>query len=901
MMGRLREWASRLWGALWPDRLDREVEEELRQHLEFAAEDARRRGHVSERDARAIRLRAGGIAQAIEAVRAQRGLPAIESLARDARYGLRQLRLNPGFTTVAVLSLALGIGANSAMFQLLNALRLRPLSVARPSELAVVTRSGTFYAAGWSAGRNETFTFAQFEEIARRQQAFSGVLAFGTRRFNLSNGGQVRYAEGLYVSPNFFEVLGVAPQLGAWPADTDPRDCGHAGVLLNDGFWRREYGGDPAVVGRTITLDGHRFPIHAVAPSSFSGVEPAYRFDVAVPLCADALLSEDGTGRLTLKWAWWLALIGRLKPGWTIERASQHLHEISPAVFAETVPEMYRPDAAADYLKNRLGASSAHAGVSSLRKQYEGALWILLGMTTLVLFIACANLANLLLARAAAREREAVLRQALGASRGRLVRQLMCESVLLAVAGALLGTWFAHSLSGGLVAFLGPDGGLYLPLDVDWRVLGFTSALALGTCVLFGLGPALRATRATPASVMHGGRGPVSLTDRHTLRRGLVISQIALSLMLLAGALLFAQSLRNLQTVETGMVTESVLTATVTTDADETRRPLLFNDIEDRVRRLPDVSAAATVQYQPFVGGGWNQDVLVESGPTRTTLVWFNRISPHYFETMGTALVAGRDFSPEDRLGTPNVAIVNQAFARDVFGDANPIGGRFRYQAGTGEEDPVFTVVGLVSNTKYGTVRESTRLIAFLPIAQDTPLSDRLTIVVRARGAMAGVRTGIEREVTSVDPRLLLEFKALDARIAESLVRERLVASLSGGFGLLAVILATLGLYGVMSYIIARRRSEIGVRMALGARRSDILALVLREAGRLMLIGIVLGLGGALLFLRYAESLLFGLSPTDGASLALAAAILATTGVAAVLVPTRRAVSTDPAVVLRGD
>jgi predicted permease len=900
MMGRLREFASRVWGTLSPDRFDRELEEELRQHVEFAAEDARRRGPVSERDVRAIRLRAGGITQAMEAVRAQRGIPALESVLRDARYSLRQLRLNPGFTTVAVLSLALGIGANSAMFQLLNAVRLRPLPVARPSELAVVTRSAPFEAIGWSAGRNESFTFAQFEEISRRQQAFSGFLAFGTRQFNLSTGGQVRYADGLYISPNFLEVLGVAPQLGAWPAGSDPRDCANEGVLLNDGFWRREFGGDPGVVGRTMTLDGRRLPIHAVAPPSFYGVEPAYRFDVAVPLCSDAGFSTPE--RLSLKWAWWLTMMGRLKPGWTAERASGHLHEISPAVFEQTVPETYRPDEAAAYLKNRLGVASAHAGVSDLREQYAGALWMLLGMTALVLFIACANLANLLLARAATREREAVLRLALGASRGRLVRQLMCESVLLAVAGALLGTWLAHALSLALVAFLGgPDGSVYLPLDVDWRVLGFTSALALGTCVLFGLGPALRATRATPASVMHGGRGPASWTDRHTLRRGLVISQIALSFVLLAGALLFSQSLRNLRTADTGMVTEGVLAATISTDADEERRPLLFNEIDDRVRRLPDVMAAATVQYPPFAGGGWNQQVYVGAGSAKPTLAWFNRISPRYFETMGTALRAGRDFSPQDRVGTPTVALVNQAFAEDVFGGANPIGGRFRIQAAAGEEDPEFTVVGLVGNTKYGAVRESTRRIAFLPLAQGTPMSDRLTVVLRARGEMPGVLSGVEREVAAVDPRLFVEFKALDAQIAQSLIRDRLVASLSAGFGVLAVVLATLGLYGVMSYIIARRRSEIGVRMALGAGRGDILALVLREAGRLVSIGIVLGLGAALLFLRSAESLLFGLSPTDGASLALAAAVLAITAVAAVLVPTRRAMTTDPAVVLRGD
>jgi predicted permease len=452
------------------------------------------------------------------------------------------------------------------------------------------------------------------------------------------------------------------------------------------------------------------------------------------------------------------------------------------------------------------------------------------------------------------------------------------------------------------VAFLGgPDGSVYLSMDADWRVLAFTSGLGVGTCLLFGLGPALRATRVTPASVMHGGRGASGLADRHLLRRGLVVSQIALSFVLVAGALLFGRSLRNLQTTDMGMATAGVLAATVSTDADEGRRPLLFGEIEERVRRLPDVAAAATVQYYPFGGSEWNEDVYVGPSSTATTLAWLNRVSPRYFETMETPFIAGRDFTSEDRRGTPNVAIVNQAFARGFFGDTDPIGQRFRYRGVVDSQDPVFTIVGLVANTTYSALRERPRPIAFLPVAQDAPLPDRLTVVVRARGAMGAVFTGVEREVAAVDPRLLVEFRVLDTQIAQSLLRERLVANLSGGFGLLAAVLATLGLYGVMSYIIARRRAEIGVRMALGARRLDILAQVLRESGRLVAGGLVLGLVVALLSLRSAESLLFGLAPTDARSFVLAAALLGTTAFIAALVPALRAATTDVAVILRGD
>ena len=674
------------------------------------------------------------------------------------------------------------------------------------------------------------------------------------------------------------------------------------GALLNHAFWQREFGGDPAVIGRTILINGRGFPIHAVTPASFFGVEPAYRFDVALPLCADTVLSEDGVGRMDLKWAWWLTMIGRLKPGWSVDRASAHLHDLSPAIFRESLPDTYRPEAAASYLKNRFAVESAEAGVSSLRRQYEGSLWILLAMTGLVLLIACANLANLLLARAGVREREATLRQALGASRARLVAQLMTESVILAISGAVLGTWLAHALGRALVTFLGgPEQSVYLPLAVDWRVLGFTSVLALGTCLLFGLVPALRATQSSPAAVMHGGRGAAATGERHVLRRVLVVSQIALSFVLLVGALLFVQSLRNLRATDTGMVTDGVLAATMTTRATPERRLVLFQEVEDRIRRLPDAAAAASVRYSPFGGGGWNQDVYPAGRASETTLTWFNLVSPGYFDTMRTPLLAGRDFSPGDRAGTPQVAIINQQLARQLFGEANPIGRQFGYEAAVGQADPAFTVVGLVGNTKYGGLREPTRAIAYVPVNQEAEVGDTLTVVVRARAGITSVTTGIERELAALDRSMLVEFHALDAQIADSLRRDRLIANLSGGFGILAIVLSTLGLYGVMSYVVARRRAEIGVRMALGARRADIFTLVLGEAGRLVVVGIVLGLAAALLLARYAESLLFGLAPHDAASLALAALLLVVTACAASLIPARRAAGVDAAVILRGD
>jgi hypothetical protein len=393
----------------WRSR-DRDMDREMAFHVESLARDHARDG-LSDADAqRAARRQFGNVTRLKERGHDERTWRVIEEAVRDIRHAARGFRRNPGFALTVVLTLALGIGANSSMFQLLNAVCLRPLVVAHPEELAVIKRSADFVAAGWSVGRNEVFTFSQFEEVSRRQQAFSGLAAWGTREFNLSDGGEVRNAEGLYVTPSFLSVLGVVPQLGSWlAADTDPRDCSGVGVLLNHTFWQREFGSDPAAIGRTMTLNGRRFPILAVTPPSFSGVEPAYRFDVALPVCADALFAEDGKGRTSLKFAWWLTMIGRLNPGWSVERASAHLGDISPAVFRESLPETYRPDTAVKYLKNHFTAASAYAGVSFVREEYETSLWMLLAMTGLVLLIACANLANLLLARASARERDAAV------------------------------------------------------------------------------------------------------------------------------------------------------------------------------------------------------------------------------------------------------------------------------------------------------------------------------------------------------------------------------------------------------------------------------------------------------------------------------------------------------------
>ena len=395
-----------------------------------------------------------------------------ESFAQDLRYGTRQLKQSPGFTLVAVLSLALGIGANSAIFQLIDAVRLRTLPVQNPEELVTIDFPDGSQRSGWFSTRNSRFTYGQWEQIQARQQAFSGVLAWSATRFNLTSGGEARYAEGLYVSGEFFRHLGVQPILGrAFNAQDDSATCASPGAVLSYGFWQREFAGDREVVGRTVSLDGHSFPVIGVAPPAFFGVEVGRAFDVTVPLCADQLIAEDKKGRRPMPAGWWLAIMGRLKPGWTVERANAHIQTLAPGIMEATLPPTYLPDTAKRYLANKLVVGAGGSGISGLRRQYERPLWLLMATTGLVLLIACANLANLLLARASVREREIAVRLAMGASRGRLVRQLLAESLLLASLGAALGALLAQGLSRGIIAFFSTTNSpTFVGLGLDIRI-----------------------------------------------------------------------------------------------------------------------------------------------------------------------------------------------------------------------------------------------------------------------------------------------------------------------------------------------------------------------------------------------------------------------------------------------
>ena len=830
----------------------------------------------------------------------------MDAIFTDLRFGLRQLRLNPLFTAVAVLSLALGIGANTAIFQLIDSIRLRSLSVGNPQELAYIDFMKDSKRMGWWSTRSANFTSAQWDSLQTHQQAFSGLVAWSAKGFNLAQGGQAHYAEGLFVNGDFFKVLGVPAAIGrTFTAEDDQPGCGSPGAVISYSFWQNQFAADPAITSRSVRLDGRQFPVIGVAAPGFFGVEIGNRFDVAVPVCSDPMFWEPGKGHIPSRTAWWLSLMGRLKPGWTMERAQAQIRTISPAIMEDSLPPSYRAEDAKKYLQNKLTLTSGATGVSQLRRQYEDPLWILLATTGLVLLIACANLANLLLARASVREREIAVRQALGASRGRLIAQLLSESLLLALLGAVLGAALAAALSRGLVAFLTTEGNrMFIGLGLDWRVLGFTGAMAILTCVLFGLAPALRATRVEPSSVMRAsGRGLTAGREKFSLRRMLVVAQVAMSLVLLGGAMLFVRSLQKLLAVDAGFRPEGIVAVSVDfRDAHYAKERIvgIRRQMLARLQEKTGAIAAGQVGMTPVGGGGWDSNVYAE-GTTGSTLSLFNRAGPGYFRTMGTSFVAGRDFDEHDNLSAPKVAIVNEEFARKIFPGKNPVGQSFRRQEGANQTDSLFLVVGLVRNTKYYELREDFRPIAFVAEDQDEDPGPGGTFVLRTNAPLGEFYRAAEAAVAEFNPNLGIDFKVLTTQLKESLTRDRLMAVLAGAFGFLAGLLAVLGLYGVIAYMVARRRNEIGVRIALGASRRQVMGLVLREAVLLLAIGITVGAGLAAWAGQAAASMVYGLKPRDPVTLCSAIALLAGVALLASYGPALRASRLQPMDALRDE
>jgi predicted permease len=896
-----------------------EIVEELTQHLNDVYEDGLANG-LSPQEAERIALaslRDGELTANLRSIMTSAG-PAVHSgrtqnrnllasIWQDLRFGGRLLRLSPIFAAIAILSLALGIGANTAIFQLLDAVRLRSLPVQDPQELVDIRIVDNPYGrTGDFVSHNPQLTNAICEQLRERQQAFSGVAAWGLDRLNLREGGEAQYADVLWVSGGFFETLGVRPLLGRLiSAADDAPGCASPGAVISYSFWQAQFGGDTSVLGRKVTLEGHPLEIIGVTPASFFGVEVGRKFDVALPICVDPIISGD-TPRLNNPESWWLASIARLKPGWTAKRASVQLAAISPGIFNATVPSDYDPIDRLHYLGFKLGATSAIAGVSALRRVYETPLWFLMGISALVLLIACANLANLMMARASTRQREMAVRVALGASRSRLIRQVLAESLLLAVLGAVCGALLAQGLSRFLVAFLSTQSTtLFLNLHPDWRVFAFTGGLAILTCLLFGLTPAIQASHTAPGEAMKvNSLGFRAARQRFGLRRALVVTQVALSLVLLVGALLFVQTLQNLSNLDAGFQQNNILISDV--DLSHLQIPMaqrlaFKQELLTRLRAIPGITSVAQVAVVPVSGRLWNDNINVQGSDAQRLLSNFNRVSPQYFQTMATPLMAGRDFLDTDTVASPRVAIVNQTFARKFFGRPNPVGSTFGVIQGGGRPDHSYEVVGLVKDTKHNDLREEFTPIAFLSEGQDEHPDLEAQFVIRSTEPPLEIASQVKTALSEISPAMVINFRIFKTTVREGLLRERLMATLSGFFGALACVLAIIGLYGVMSYMVIRRTNEIGIRMALGAKPRGILTMVLREAASLLSIGLAIGTVLAILGAMVARGLLFGLRPSDPKIVFMAIAMLAVVAMVASYFPARWAASVNPIAALRDE
>ena len=880
---------------------DRERARELESYIQIETDDNLARGMSLDDARRAAYRKLGNPTLVREEIYRMNTVRYVETIWQDLRYGARLLRLNPVFTAVALLSLSLGVGANTAIFQLIDAVRIRPLPVEHARELVEVRIADRRGASGAFTARRPMLTNALWERIRDTQRVFVGTFAWSNTTFDLADGGEARFAEGLYVSGGFFETLGVRPAAGLLlrPED-DRRGCAAPRAVLSHAFWQREHAGDPSIVGRTVRLDGRPFEVAGVAQAGFFGVDVGRRFDVALPLCAEPVV-RGSFSYLDRTDGWFLAAMGRLAPGVTREQATAQLQSVSPAIFRDTVPTTYDAEAARGYSAFKLAAFPAASGVSSIRRSYETPLWVLLGTTGLVLLIACANLANLMLARATTREREIAVRLAIGASRARLVRQLMSESLLLAAVGAACGALLAQWMSGFLVSFLNTaSDSVFVALSLDWRVFGFAAALALVTCVLFGLAPAIRATHAAPVSAMKAGsRSVTDSRERFGLRRSLVVVQVALSLVLMVGAMLFVRSLSNLKATELGFNPDGLLIAGLDlrrANVPPERLNELFERLVERLGRADSVAAAALVNIVPLSGSGWNNSILVD-GRVQEDYPNFNRVSPGYFAMMQTRVVAGREFDHRDAEGAAPVAIVSESFARKYLPGVNPLGRTFQIQEPPGRPRPHYQIVGVVADTKYNYLREPAGPLAYFPVVQDPEPTPYAQILLRARGP--AVAASIARAVAEVNPIISLQIDNMHTQISERLLPERLMATLSGFFGGLAALIATIGLYGVMSYMVTRRKTEIGIRMALGADSTRVIRMVMRESAILVTAGLVAGAALAIYGARQASTLLFGLEPGDPITLALATAGLGVIAALASYVPAHRAARLDPTVALR--
>ncbi len=828
------------------------------------------------------------------------------TLVQDLRYALRTLRKAPLFTSVAVLSLALGIGANTAIFTLIDQLILQLLPVQHPEELVLLTARGNHY--GSNTGSN-AISYPMYQDFRDKNQVFQSMFCRYGTTMSLTSEGRTELVAGELVSGNYFPVLGVGAALGrVFTAADDLMQGGHPLAVLSYGFWKTRFAGDRGVIGRRIVVNGYPLTIVGVSQAGFDGVEPGYAPQIRIPITMKKEMTPGPWYSLNERRGRFAQGFGRLKPGMTLERAKAGLQPLFHQILQMEVQDKEFARATEltkqQFLKMWMDVLPAAKGRSDLRRQFSTPLVALMAMVALVLLIACSNVANLLLARATSRQKEIAVRLALGAGRLRLVRQLLAESLLLAAMGGAAGLGLAVWIDKALVGFL-PAGTVPLAISStpDARVLGFTAAVALATGLLFGLAPALQATRPELARTLKDEGGALAGGSGAGLRKSLVVAQVALSLLLLIGAGLFMQSLKNLKELNPGFQTENMVTFSLdpTLNGYKPERSLQFyRQLVERMTAMPGATSVALAVVPVLDDNEWDSSVSVEGYSVKQG-EWIDPhmqfITPAFFATMGIPLLLGRDFNLKDENGMPPVGIVNEKFARRYFG-GNALGRHVGMGGNPGTKLDI-EIVGVVKDTKYESMREEIPIELYRPY-QQVEFVTGMAAYVRTHGDPERLFSVLRRTVHEVDASVpVFGMRTLTQQMDKSLVTERMLAALSTVFGMLAALLAALGLYGVMAYMVARRTREIGIRMALGAGGSSVVWLVMREVLLLAAIGVAVGLPSAWGLTRLIETQLFGIKPADAPTMVLAAIGIAAIAAVAGYLPARRATGIDPMRALR--
>jgi predicted permease len=876
----------------------RELDEEMQHHLDLSTRAHAEEGESPEEARFAARRELGNALRLQEESRDMWGWAVVDSLSQDLRYALRQLRRSPGLTAVITLSLALGIGANTTIFSVINAVMLRMLPVQNPERLVQIAYQGQRSNQAFVA---EGFSYPLFKELRKQNQVFTDMAAALPWGIAESGPEPAKWA-GQLVSANFFSVLGVNAVAGRVFAVDEDKGA-HPVVVISYALWTRAFGRDPGAIGRKMRLGDMPFTIIGVAPAHFNGLDPGRPCDLWVPITMQPQVN-DGCECGFLTRMPWLNLVGRLRPRISPEQARADVDVLFQQIQHQADISSLSETQRKDFFTQRIVVLPAARGTDYLRAEFSRPLFLLMGMVALVLVIACANVANLLLARASVRQREIAVRLALGSGRRRLVRQLLTESVLLALMGGALGVLFAYWGSPLLVTLMaGGRNPVTLDVHPDLSVLGFTLLVALATGIAFGLAPALRATRAGAGPCFQSrSRNLAGSRAGRSLGQALVVAQVALSLVLVIGAGLLVRTLHNLETFDAGFSRQGVLLfgiAPTLVGYKGEGLTQLYRQLQQSLSLLPGVRSASFSLVTPVSDGRWEESISVEG----YTPQWhedmdtdMNSVGPKFFDTLGTPLLTGRDFAPQDRPGSPRVAIINQALARRYFAGRNPLGQKLGW--GWGKDKQEFEIVGVVGDAKYRNLREDMPPTAYL-YALQTGLGD-FTFAVRTAANPSDLLPSIRDLLRGLDSRLApWDPRTLTEQVDQSLYQEKLISTLSSFFGALALILACIGLYGIMAYAVARRTNEIGVRMALGAQRGQILQMVLREALVLAAIGIAIGLPAAWAATRSISTMLYGLKATD--PLTILAATLLTAAVAALAgyLPARRASHVDPMVALR--